>query len=343
MTVLISLLLLAGANGAQSDEAVRIAENILLYQRDNGGWPKNYDRKRELTDKEKKELLGRKDRTDTTFDNGATHSEVRYLARAYETTRDERFSKAALKGIAFMLEAQYDNGGWPQFYPNARGYSKYVTFNDNAMIGVMTTLRDIAQKAPEYGFVEEGLRARAASAVKKGVQCLLRCQIVVHGKKTGWCAQHDEMTLVPRKARSYELPSISGSESVGIVRFLMSIDKPGADIIDAVQSAVAWFDEARLEGIRQIRKEDKSRPRGWDKVVVEDASAPPLWARFYEIGTNKPIFCSRDGVPKATLAEISYERRTGYSWLGYYATSLLAKEYPVWQRTWVPDRNVLKP
>ena len=47
---------------------------------------------------------------------------------------------------------------------------------------------------------------------------------------------------------------------------------------------------AKLEGIRQTRKEDKSTPKGWDKVVIEDPAAPTMWARFYEIGTNTPIF-----------------------------------------------------
>jgi len=121
----------------------------------------------------------------------------------------------------------------------------------------------------------------------------------------------------------------------------MSIEKPGPEIIEAVQGAVAWFDQAGLEGIREIRKQDKTKPGGWDKVVIEDSSAPPIWARFYDIETNKPIFCSRDGIPKATLAEISHERRNGYSWLGYYAKDLLAKDYPAWQKKWAPAKNVL--
>ena len=58
----------------------------------------------------------------------------------------------------------------------------------------------------------------------------------------------------------------------------------------------------------------------------------PRKARSYDIHTNLPIFCSRDGVPKRTLAEISYERRNGYSWLGYYAQGLLQDELPRWKR-----------
>jgi hypothetical protein len=57
-----------------------------------------------------------------------------------------------------------------------------------------------------------------------------------------------------------------------------------------------------------------------------------MWARFYEIGTNRPIFCDRDGVPKSHLADIGHERRNGYSWLGYWPQSLLEKDYPAWKR-----------
>ena len=68
---------------------------------------------------------------------------------------------------------------------------------------------------------------------------------------------------------------------------------------------------------------------------------PPTWARFYEIGTNKPIFCDRDGVAKHKLDEIGYERRNGYSWLNYWPQRLLERDYPAWQRK-VRLRNRLR-
>ncbi|MBG28817.1 MAG: pectate lyase [Opitutae bacterium] len=317
------------------------AENILLHQRANGGWPKNYDRDKELNQNAQKVLRALKKRNDSTFDNGATHTEIRYLAKAFNQSGDPRYREAVLKGIELILNAQYANGGWPQRFPNPSGYSAHITFNDGAMIGVLAVLREVSMDKNTYPFVNDTLRKRCAKAVERGIPCILKCQIVVDGKKTAWCAQHDENTLVPRKARSYELPSISGAESVGVVRFLMEIEEPSPEIIAAVQGAVRWFDEAKLTGIREVRKEAKDTPKGWDKVVVKDASAPPLWARFYKIGTNQPIFCSRDGIPRKTIAEISYERRNGYSWLGYYPKDLLAKEYPAWQKKWAPTNNVL--
>ena len=66
--------------------------------------------------------------------------------------------------------------------------------------------------------------------------------------------------------------------------------------------------------------------------MVKDPAAPPLWARFYEIGTNRPIFSDRDGVVKHELADIGYERRNGYAWLGSWPARMLDVEYPAWKK-----------
>jgi len=322
-------------------EAIRIADNVLLYQRDTGGWPKGIDMARVLSDDDKGRIRSRKNREDSILDNSATHTQIRYLAKVYDATRLERFKRGFLKGVDYLLEAQYDNGGFPQRYPNPGGYSRYITFNDNAMIGAMSVLRDIAEKKGGYTFVDEGLRERCEKSVRKGVDCILKCQIIVDGRRTAWCQQHDEKTFEPRPARTYEKISICGGESVGIVKFLMSIENPTEEIVEAVQSAVAWFDRVKLTGVRQINKPDDSE-RGYDKVIIKDATAPPIWARFYEIGTNRPIFCGRDGKIKYSLAEIEHERRTGYSWYGRGPAELLSRDYPAWQKKWAPKKNVLK-
>jgi PelA/Pel-15E family pectate lyase len=159
----------------------------------------------------------------------------------------------------------------------------------------------------------------------------LKCQIKVNGKLTAWCAQHDEVDFTPRTARTYELPSLSGSESVGIVELLMSVDNPSPDVCNAVDAASTWFESAKIQGIRVDRVQDPMSPKGWNKVVVNDENARPMWARFYNIETNAPFYCDRDGVPKASLAEIGYERRNGYNWLDYWPQKLLEKEYPAWK------------
>ena len=313
-----------------SDEAKRIAENLLLYQRDSGGWPKNIEMASVLTEKQQADLAAQKKTSDATIDNQSTYPQLAYLARIFTATGSERFKEPFLSGLDYLLKAQYQNGGWPQFYPYSSGYQKHITFNDDAMIGVMSLLREIVSKDRAYAFVDEQRRVRSEQAVGQGIACILKCQVKVEGKHTAWCAQHDEITFAAAPARTYEKISLSGGETVGIVRFLMGIEHPSRPVREAIQSAVAWLDQVKLTGIKVVDKPDASLPRGFERVVVQDPAADPLWARFYEIGTNRPIFCGRDGVIKATLAEIEYERRTGYRWYVNSPAELLARDYPAW-------------
>jgi PelA/Pel-15E family pectate lyase len=249
----------------------------------------------------------------------------------FDATKDEPYRAAFDRGLAYILKAQYPNGGWPQFFPPGRKYNRYITFNDDAMVRLMRFLQEI-DRSPVYDFVGRERRAQGREAFDRGIECILKCQIKVAGKRTAWCAQHDEKDFQPRPGRSYELVSLSGAESVEIVRLLMSLDSPSPDVVQAVQAAVTWFEAARLQGIRQEVRPDPASPTGHNKVVIKDPSAPPIWARFYEIGTNRPIFADRDGVAKHDLAEIGYERRNGYAWLGYWPQRLLEAEYPAWQK-----------
>jgi PelA/Pel-15E family pectate lyase len=314
-------------------EAIRIADLVRLYQRKTGGWPKNIDMARALGADEVRQVEAAKADTDSTIDNAATTTQLRFLARVFAATRAERFEAAVADGLDYLLAAQYPNGGWPQFYPLRADYSRHITFNDNAMVNVMEVLRDVGAGAAPYGFVDAARRARAAAAAARGLKVMLAAQIRVNGRLTAWCAQHDEVTLEPRGARTYEHPSLSGSESVGVVSFLMSIPKPDAPIVAAVEAAVAWFRDVRIAGLRLESRPDAALPGGFDRVVVKDPAAPPLWARFYEIGTNRPIFSGRDGVIRYNLAEIEYERRANYSWYGDWPAALLERDYPAWARS----------
>ncbi|MDQ3687655.1 MAG: pectate lyase [Acidobacteriota bacterium] len=315
-----------------SDEAVRIADNVLLYQRDTGGWPKNINMAAVLSGKEKAKVAGQKKQFDSTIDNRATYSQLAYLARVYTARKLERLKDGFLKGVDFLLESQYVNGGFPQSYPKSASYSRHITYNDDAMIGALSLLHDIARKEAEYSFVDEDRRRKAVESVGKGIDCILKTQIVVDGMLTVWCAQHDEKTLAPTSARAFEKVSLSGVESVGITRFLMSVDQPSPQVIAAVQAAIAWFEKVKLTGLKWVEKTDASKPGGFDRIIVQDSRAAPLWARFYEIGTNRPIFAGRDGVIKYNVTEIEHERRTGYQWYSSAPARLLDKDYPSWRK-----------
>src|SRR6266481_5524707 len=313
-----------------TDEALRIADNVLLYQRDTGGWYKNIDMAAVLSAAQKAEIEEQKDEQDSTIDNGATYTQLTFLAKVYNAQKQDRHKQVFLKGFDYLLKSQYANGGWPQYYPLRKGYYTHITYNDDAMIGVLKLLRDIGQKNLGYAFVSEVRRVNAERAVQKGIECILKTQIVVEGQRTVWCAQHDEVTFAPAPARKYEPVSLSGYESVAIVRFLMGIDHPSPQVIASIEAAIAWFEKSRIRGIDWIEKPDPTKPKGYDRVVVKDSNAGALWARFYEIGTNRPIFSGRDSIIKYDVADIEEERRNGYRWYVSEPAGLLSKDYPAW-------------
>ena len=219
----------------RSAEGRRITTNILSWQSPHGSWPKNKNTASAPYTGDPARLHG-------TFDNGATTDEIRFLARAFRATGDERCRQAVLKGIDHILGAQYPTGGWPQYAPPpANSYHRHITFNDGTMVRLMELLREVASAAT-FDFVDPPRREAARKAFDCGIACILKCQITVNGRLTVWCAQHDEKDFSPRPARSYELVSLSGAESAGILRLLMSLDNPGPDLVRAINAGVEWFD-----------------------------------------------------------------------------------------------------
>ena len=290
-----------------SEEGHTSMQNILSWQSLHGDWPKNKDTAGEKYSGERTKLKG-------TFDNGATLGELRALARAFRVTGDDRYRDAVVLGFDHVLRAQYPNGGWPQYFPLSNSYHRHITFNDGAMIRILEFLRDTG-KSEDFAFLDTERRTAAVKAVARGIDCILKCQIVVNGMPTVWCAQHDEVTLAPARARAYELASLSGAESAGILKFLMSIDNPSPEVIQAVNHGMAWFKSVQVDGFRY-------RKSGQETNLVADPASGPLWARFYEIGTNRPMFCDRDGLVKYNVEEIGSERRGGYTWYGNWGESL---------------------
>lgn len=309
-------------------------ESILLWQRNNGGWGKAvadlnlYNMAQ--TPEQKAAALASKNSIDTTIDNGHVVTELRWLLADYKTIQNPNYLAAAEKAIDWLFLAQYANGGWPQYYPDKSGYRHQITYNDNAIANVMNLMWDISKGKNNLELVNPTYKDKAVTSFNKGIDIILQTQITYKGKKTVWCAQHDEVTLQPALARSYELPSFSGSESVGIVRILMLVEQPSTAVKQAVKDAVDWFNGAKLFDITTQKITDASQPSGQDVIVVS-SPGNVIWARFYDLVNNLPLFCGRDGIPKTTLAEIENERRVGYSWYGNWPNALIGSEYTNWK------------
>ena len=323
-----------------TDEATRIGDNLLLYQQTTGGWPKNIDMAKTLSDSEKKKVEAQKTNVkESTIDNRATSTEIIYLSKLYNATGNERYKDAVMKGMQYLFDAQYDNGGWPQFYPRNKGYYTHITYNDDAMINVMKIMRDASLGKAPFAFLPDSVKQKAKTALDKGIDCILKTQYVQNGKLTVWCAQHDEKTLKPAKARAFELASLSGQESDDIVLFLMSLSKPSQAIVNSVEAAVEWFHNTEIDGYKREYFKNADGKKDWRLVKCADGEeSKPLWARFYTLDDNRPFFCDRDGVMKFDVSEIGHERRNGYSWYNSEALKVF-KKYDQWSRKYGKNKT----
>lgn len=322
----------------RTDEAKRIGNNVLAFQRVTGGWPKNLPIHRPLGNDLNRVLSDKKKRNDSTTDNDATILEMTYLAKLYRQVPDERYKKAFLQGLEFLLSGQYENGGWPQFWPENRGYQVHITYNDDAMVQTLRVIRDLRDGAAPFDrLVDETMKTRLTQAFDKGIECILNTQILVKGKPTVWCQQHDHETLEPAPARAFELPSYCSQESAALVGLLMELPNPDIRVKRAIHGAMKWFDTYKLTGLRCERSGGKQEER--NTRLVEDPQAKPIWARYYDLKYCEPFVCDRDGLPRRHLEEIGIERRNGYSWYNSRPAELYDL-YNTWADKYDPKHKV---
>jgi PelA/Pel-15E family pectate lyase len=330
-------------------EARRIADNLVSFQTPAGGWCKNTDftKHRRAAGEMFGALSGSLflstndfDRPQDerwsyvgTFDNDATTTELRFLAKiiSANSTNNTSLRAAFLHGLDYVFMAQFPNGGWPQVWPLQGGYHDAVTFNDDAMLHIVEFLRDVAGGQDEFSFVPAELRAKADAGWNRGLDCLLAAQIVANGKRTVWCQQHDAITLQPASARNYEMPSQTSSESGTMVLFLMQLPNPNSNVFAAVHAASAWFEKTKIEdkAFRVVGNESRK--------LVDAPGNGPIWSRYYEIGTDRPIFGDRDKTIHDDVNEISRERRQGYAWFKDTAKRVL-EHYAKWAKAHPPEK-----
>ena len=315
--------LTSAASGMDID---KYAYNMTTWQIDNGGFYKA------MADSYKNAYSGGQKsgwRSATggdvgTIDNDATVQEMRLLAVRYKETTNasykSTFKTSFNKAVNFLLTMQRASGGLPQVWPKRNDYSDHITLNDNAMIRAMVTMMDIANKTSPFDsdIIDDATRSKMNGALEKAIDYLLKAQIINNGTPTVWCAQHDTVNYAPRPARAYELESKSGSESAGVVWFLMNWPNQTEAIQKAVKSAIAWYKKTRVVGLYFNKKQGR----------FEEREGNVLWYRFYEVNNDNYFFCDRGGASTKTqdFTKISEERRTGYQWAGDYGTALINTE-----------------
>lgn len=303
-----------------SAEGKRVMENILSFQTPSGGWSKRTDMGQ--SPRKPGQAFGTEAEYIPTFDNGATSTQLHLLAKAWQATKDQRYADAFTRGLSLILVAQYPNGGWPQSFPLRGGYHDHITYNDALMRDLMQLLLNVSLAKNEFSFATNAQQQAASESLQRALDCVLKTQVISSNTLTIWGAQYDAKTLQPAKARAYEMASLASSESVAILDFLMNLENPAPAIVKSVHGAAHWYEQHKIAG--------KSWVRGAAQLT-DDKNAAPFWSRFYEIGTNKPIFGDRDNSIFYDVGKVSEERRRGYAWYTTAPNEVL-KKYAVWAK-----------
>jgi PelA/Pel-15E family pectate lyase len=310
-------------------EARRIGDIVLSFQTPAGGWSKNLDMAaaprlpgQSYTTDNLSKHLGPGD-FDTprdpnwnyvgTLDNDATTTQLRFLAllsKANPGPAGNPYRASFLRGIDYLLAAQFPNGGWPQVWPLEGGYHDAITFNDDAVSKAAAILSDIAAAKPGYTFVPATLRARANAAFARALDCILATQIKIDGHPTVWAQQHDALTLAPVAGRNFEPAALSSGESASLLIFLMSLPHPSPAVLASIQSGIAWLKSAAVYDDEW----SSSKAVEGGRHLSAKSGAGPIWARYYSLATGKPIFGDRDKTIHDDVNELSLERRNGYAW-----------------------------
>ncbi|GAA0528010.1 PelA/Pel-15E family pectate lyase [Rhizomicrobium palustre] len=312
-----------------SAEAKHIGDNIVSFQTPAGGWGKNADRAGPLRLKGQayvtNNLSGYLTENDFdapvepdwnyvgTFDNNATDTEMHFLAKlakALPGKEGNAYRASFIKGLKYILAAQFPNGGWPQVWPLEGGYHDAITYNDNAVSEAAAVMTDVSEnKDGDFDFVPAALRDAAAQSAAKALEVILATQVSVQGKPAIWGQQHDALTLKPCSARNFEPPALASDESAALLVYLMSLPNPSLKLQAAIHSGMAFLAEHTITNISITGKSDP----GGKHAVIKDGSKP-IWARYYDAATGTPVFGERDKSLHDSMNDLSEERRNGYSW-----------------------------
>lgn len=320
----------AGDVWYSSPEAGQLADIVLSYQAPCGGWSKHVGYSKgprqpamQWTSQSKP---GHSPHYLATFDNRSTTEQLHFLANVWQVTQRADCQAGFAKGLTYLFAAQQPGGGWPQVFPLEGDYHDDITFNDDAQTHILELLLGIVKEEPRFGLLDDSLRREAQTAFERGLQCVLATQLGPAGKKTGWAAQHDALTLKPSQARQLEPAALSGSETAQLLKFMMTIPDPSPEVVDSIEQGLAWLQSAKVTGIAKVKEGGKTQ------YVGNPHSKEVYWARFYDLQSGRPIFPGRDGVVYNSFAELAANNNLGYDYYSTRPGSIVTNGQKKWRK-----------
>lgn len=211
-----------------------------------------------------------------TFDDSGTAEAAQFFLRLFLARREGRYRKPLDRAIAFMIDSQYDNGGWPQRFPfvadrpvlhGRPDYTRHITFNDDVAAENIKFLLMVWQTLGDR---------RALNAVKRAMNVFVVTQ--QPAPQAGWGLQHDAVTLRPVGARSYEPESLAPQTTAANIAMLLDFYEWTAEprFLARLPEAFDWLESVRLD-------------RG--EVRIKSREFPT----YVEIGTNRALYSHRRG------------------------------------------------
>ncbi|MCS7017235.1 MAG: pectate lyase, partial [Gemmatales bacterium] len=258
-------------------------------------------------------------RNSSTYDDDTTQSALRFLMEIDRVLKhkEERIHRTVQYGLAKLLEAQYGSGAWPQRYsgrlpavanPQARArcpsdwprthpgrghdYGMYYTLNDRVLETIVSTLLRAHEVYDQRDYLQAAVRAG---------EFLLRAQLPE--PQPAWAQQYN-LDMEPAWARTFEPPAVSSAESASAIRTLLRLYLVTGDerFFRPIPPAIDWMRRSRLANGR--------------------------WSRFYELQTNRPLYCNK----RYELVYTEDDLPTHYSFQGEYGIPALMKEVEHLQR-----------
>ena len=226
---------------------------------------------------------GRDKRNVTTLDDDTTTAALRFLLRLDDALDGEnpRLTAAARRAADAIVAAQRSNGGWPQNWsteptPDTAPSASAATIpkdwprtwgndwpgryflNDDVAGQAIRTLLDAYDHFGDIRYREAAIR---------GGEFLLAARLPE--PQPGWAQQYDER-MQPCWDRRFEPPAISGEETQDAVRILIELAERTGEgrFLKGLKATVAYLERSQ--------------------------TAPGKLARFYELGTNRPLYFTKD-------------------------------------------------
>lgn len=242
--------------------AMEVADGLIAAQHPAGGWNYHHDFAGEESTRRWYDTIGKNGWRleefhhyygNATFDDAGTSEASQFLLRMYVERRSSRLRPAVEKAISFVLDSQYENGGWPQRFPRVTGeadYIRQITFNDDVAGENIKFLLMVARTLGDE---------RAIPAIEKAMNVFVATQQAM--PQAGWGLQHDAQSLAPVGARSYEPEALTTHTTANNITQMMNFyEWTGEErFIERVPEALAWLESVRLPD-EQVRVRGRHHP-----------------------------------------------------------------------------------